>query len=231
MLALKMIGGIVLFFCLLMLIPVGARAAYSEDGFFLWLKVACFSIRLFPMRKEKPASQKKNRRTKKIGRTETKKKQPVSEAQAPENDQPKTNKAGELKKLLPLIRPALTTLSRLRRKLSIRQLRVFYRIGGASDPANAAVKYGIVSAGGGAFFPLINGAFQVKKWDVDLGVDFESDQTRVAFTAEGGWLLGQLVAAAFSLGVSAISILAKRPKKQSQNQKEEFQHGRKASDR
>ena len=53
MLALKIIGGIVLFFCLLMLIPVGARAIYSEDGLFLWFKIACFSIRLVPMRKKK----------------------------------------------------------------------------------------------------------------------------------------------------------------------------------
>ena len=53
MLALKIIGGIVLFFCLLMLIPVGARAIYSEDGLFLWFKIACFSIRLVPMRKKR----------------------------------------------------------------------------------------------------------------------------------------------------------------------------------
>ena len=53
MLALKIIGGIVLFFCLLMLIPVGARAIYSEDGLFLWFKIACVSIRLVPMRKKR----------------------------------------------------------------------------------------------------------------------------------------------------------------------------------
>ena len=66
MLALKIIGGIVLFFCLLMLIPVGARAIYSQDGLFLWFKVACFSVQLVPVRKKRQSA--KGNKPKKIGR-------------------------------------------------------------------------------------------------------------------------------------------------------------------
>lgn len=213
MLALKIIGGIVLFFCLLMLIPVGARAIYSEDGLFLWFKIACFSIRLVPVRKKrqsakgsKPKKQKKGRQQKPRGDSAVRSEQ-TQEAKKP----------GELKKLLPLIRPGLTAMSRLRRKLTIRQMRVYYRIGGAEDPAGAAMKYGIVAAGGGALFPLVNSAFRVKDWDVDLNVDFESDQTRVAFAAEGGWCLGQLVITALALGVSALKIYASQTKQPEQN--------------
>ena len=213
MLALKIIGGIVLFFCLLMLIPVGARAIYSEDGLFLWFKIACFSIRLVPVRKKrqsakgsKPKKQKKGRQQKSKGDSAVRSEQ-TQEAKKP----------GELKKLLPLIRPGLTAMSRLRRKLTIRQMRVYYRIGGAEDPAGAAMKYGIVAAGGGALFPLVNSAFRVKDWDVDLNVDFESDQTRVAFAAEGGWCLGQLVITALALGVSALKIYASQTKQPEQN--------------
>lgn len=217
MLALKIIGGIVLFFCLLMLIPVGARAIYSEDGLFLWFKIACFSIRLVPMRKkgrpakgDKPKKPKKNRQQKPKGDSAVRSEQ-TQEAKKP----------GELKKLLPLIRPGLTAMSRLRRKLTIRQMRVYYRIGGAEDPAGAAMKYGIVAAGGGALFPLVNSAFRVKDWDVDLNVDFESDQTRVAFAAEGGWCLGQLIVTALALGVSALKIYASQTKASQTKQSEQ----------
>ena len=79
------------------------------------------------------------------------------------------------------------------------------------------MKYGIVAAGGGALFPLVNSAFRVKDWDVDLNVDFESDQTRVAFAAEGGWCLGQLVITALALGVSALKIYASQTKQPEQN--------------
>lgn len=213
MLALKIIGGIVLFFCLLMLIPVGARAIYSEDGLFLWFKIACFSIRLVPMRKKgRPAKGDKPKKPKKDRQQKPKGDLAVRSEQTQEAKKP-----GELKKLLPLIRPGLTAMSRLRRKLTIRQMRVYYRIGGAEDPAGAAMKYGIVAAGGGALFPLVNSAFRVKDWDVALNVDFESDQTRVAFAAEGGWCLGQLVITALALGVSALKIYASQTKQSEQN--------------
>ena len=209
MLALKIIGGIVLFFCLLMLIPVGARAIYSEDGLFLWFKIACFSIRLVPMRKKRRSA--KGSKPKRSPKRADSKREQTQEAKKP----------GELKKLLPLIRPGLTAMSRLRRKLTIRQMRVYYRIGGAEDPAGAAMKYGIVAAGGGALFPLVNSAFRVKDWDVDLNVDFESDQTRVAFAAEGGWCLGQLVITALALGVSALKIYASQTKQSEQNKQKQ----------
>ena len=91
MLALKIIGGIVLFFCLLMLIPVGARAIYSEDGLFLWFKIACFSIRLVPMRKkgrpakgDKPKKLKKDRQQKPKGGSAVRSEQ-TQEAKSPES--------------------------------------------------------------------------------------------------------------------------------------------------
>ena len=217
MLALKIIGGIVLFFCLLMLIPVGARAIYSEDGLFLWFKIACFSIRLVPMRKKgRPAKGSKPKKPQK-GRQQ----KPKGDSAVRSEQTQEAKKPGELKKLLPLIRPGLTAMSRLRRKLTIRQMRVYYRIGGAEDPAGAAMKYGIVAAGGGALFPLVNSAFRVKDWDVDLNVDFESDQTRVAFAAEGGWCLGQLVITALALGVSALKIYASQTKQSEQNKQKQ----------
>lgn len=213
MLALKIIGGIVLFFCLLMLIPVGARAIYSEDGLFLWFKIACFSVQLVPVRKKRQSAKGNKPKKPKKGRQQ---KSRGDSAVSAEQTQ-KGKKPGELKKLLPLLRPGLTAMSSLRRKLTIRQMRVYYRIGGAEDPAGAAMKYGIVAAGGGALFPLVNSAFRVKDWDVDLNVDFESDQTRVAFAAEGGWCLGQLVITALALGVSALKIYASQTKQPEQN--------------
>ena len=60
MLALKIIGGIVLFFCLLMLIPVGARAIYSEDGLFGLLWLISFSRPSFLSHRDKPNAEAGN---------------------------------------------------------------------------------------------------------------------------------------------------------------------------
>lgn len=223
MLALIIIGGVLLFFGLLLLVPVGFRASYDATGLILQLKVACFRFRLYPER-EKRRKQAKQ-----------KKKEQDQEAEVSEGAQDKPKKQlGDLKWLLELTKPALKALGQLRRKLKIGHMRIEYSIGGASDPAEAAIKYGIVSAGGGALFPLLNAAFDVRDWNVDLGVDFEHQESRVALEADGSWHLGTLLRILFSLGICALQAYRKQQDQsaaKTANHKEEVKNGRKASDR
>lgn len=223
MLALIIIGGVLLFFGLLLLVPVGFRATYDATGLILQLKVACFRFRLYPERerREKPTKEKKKGQN--------------QEAKSPEGAQDKPKKQlGDLKWLLELTKPGLQALGHLRHKLKIGHMRVEYSIGGASDPAEAAIKYGIVSAGGGALFPLINAAFDVRDWNIDLGVDFEHQESRVALEADGSWHLGTLLRILFSLGICALKAYRKQQDPsaaKTANHKEEVKNGRKASDR
>jgi len=219
MLALIIVAGILLFFLLLSLLRVGFEADYSADGLEVRLKVACFHIRLYPGR---PSKQKHAKQSKDSA--------PPEGTDRPSQEQKK--KLGDLKQLLEFSGPILEALGRLRRKLRIELLRLEYCIGGAEDPANAAIQYGIVSAGGGVLIPLLDQAFDVRKWDVQLDVDFDHAASRVAASAEGSWRLGTLVCIMLSLGISALKVYNNRQNAtQATDKKEDVPNGRKASDR
>lgn len=224
MLALKIIGGIVLFFALLMLVRVGCRVDYSAGGLFLWLKVACFRISILPSKPLTPEQEEKKQR--KDAEKKAKKKAKKAAEQA-KDEAPKEK--GDLKWLLELIGPALKALNRLRRKLRVDHLKLDYAIGGAGDPAQAAIRYGQVSAGGGALFPLLNAALDVRDWDVNLSVDFCEEKSKVALSATATYRIGQLLAIGISLGVKALVVYLKHEKQA--EQKEELSNGRKASNR
>lgn len=224
MLALIIIGCILAFLALLLLLPVGFRADYDAQGLRLRLKVACFRFLLYPGR-EKPKKEKKRKEKRAKGDTA----QPSQEEQGDKGKKP-----GDLKWLLELIQPGLVALGKLRRKLKITLMRVDYSIGGASDPADAAIRYGIISAGGGVLFPLLNTAFDVRHWDVNVGVDFQREQSLVILAAEGGWRLGTLVRILLTLGLCAFQAYRKQQNQKeikTTTTKEDIHNGRKASDR
>lgn len=226
MTALLVIGLIVLVIALILLIRVGCRVDYSAEGFFLDLKVGCLRFRLVPAKDDPRKAAKQER---KRAKQEQKKKRKTEEQKGQTEQEKPKRKLGDLLWLVELIRPVLHALSQLRRKLRIELISVDYALGGAKDPAKAAVQYGIVSAGGGALFPLINAAFDVRDWEVDLGVDFQSEQSMVAVTATGSYRIGQLLGIALSLGFRALSIFVKQ--KQGQPKQGGTKHGREASNR
>lgn len=226
MTALLVIGLIVLVIALILLVRVGCRIDYSADGFFLDLKVGCLNIRLVPS-KDDPRKIAKQER--KQAKQEQKKRHKAEEQKGQAEQEKPKRKLGDLLWLVELIRPVLHALSQLRRKLRIEIVSVDYALGGAEDPATAAIRYGIVSAGGGALFPLVNAAFDVRDWEVDLGIDFQSERSMVAVTATGSYRIGQLLGIALSLGFRALSIYLKQ--KQSQPKQGGTEHGREASNR
>lgn len=228
MLALKITGGILLLFALLLLVRVGCRVDYDADGLTVWLKVACFRFQLLPDRTDQEKKEAKRRR-KEQKKARKDRKKDGAKPDTPEKNGETPPKKGDLRWLLQLVEPALRALGRLRRRLRVEYVRAGYAIGGAGDPAAAAVKYGAVSAGGGALLPLMNAALDVRDWDLDLSVDFESAETRVALSAAGTYRVGQLIAIMLALAFSALDVYMRH-----QNQlkkEEELKHGRKASNR
>lgn len=228
MLALKIIGGIFLFFFLLMFVRVGCRVDYSADGLFLWLKVLWFRFLLLPSKpmtaqQEAEKQARKKEKEKKKQAEKAAKKKAREEAKA-RGEQPERKKPGDLLWLLEFIRPILSALNALRRKLRVDRLKIAYAIGGAGDPAQAAIRYGQVSAGGGALFPLLNSALDVRDWDVDLHVDFMEEKTKVAFSAVASYRIGQLLSIVLVLGVKALVIYFKH--KNQVKSEEEHKHGR-----
>lgn len=226
MLALKIIGAVVLVIALLMLIRVGCRIEYSAEGFFLWLKIAGFKFLILPKKSLTPEQEAQKAEKDKAKKAEQKakklaKKQTAEEAKA-RGEKPARKKPGELLWLLQFLRPAFHALNQLRRKLRIDHMDITYAIGGAKDPSDAAVKYGQVAAGGGALFPLLNAALDIRDWSVDLGVDFTEEKTKVAVGANATYRIGQLLAIVCSLGMKALVIYLKHKKES--NQEEEVKH-------
>lgn len=225
MIALCIVGGLVLLVLLVLAIRVGCQADYSEKGLFLWLTVGALRFQLLPT-KPKQEKKKKRKRQKKQKEQDAREAEQTDQAK-PESDQ--SEKPGKLSLLLDLAGPGLRALGQLRRKLRVELIRMNYVIGGADDPAQAAVRYGIVSAGGGALIPLLNEAFDVRNWDLHLGVDFDARETRVTLAARADWRVGQVVRILIALVIQALPIYRSKQKKT--DQKEEHKHGRKASDR
>ena len=231
--ALIISGCIVLLLLLILLIRVGCRFDYSAEGLYLWLKIACFRFVLLPEKPLSPKQEAKKQAKKKLKEDKKKaakaaKKKAKEEAKARGEKLPQKRPA-DLLWLLGFVRPATSALNSLRKKLRIDTLKLEYAIAGADDPAKAALRYGQVSAGGGALFPLINGVFDVKEWDVNLYVDFNQSKTKVALSATATYRVGQLLSVAIILGIKALSIYLKHKKEVTSE--EEKKDGTKASDR
>ena len=229
----KVLGIILLVLVLLMLMRVGCRVDYSAHGFYLWLKIAWFRIKLLPRKPltaEQQAAKDKKEADKKAKKRADKaaKEKAVEEAKARGESIPK-KKPGDLVWLLEFLNPVFHGLNQLRRKLRIDHMTIMYRIGGAKDPALAAQRYGQVSAGGGALFPLLNATLDVRGWDVDLGIDFSEEKTLVAVSANATYRLGHLLVIVIALAFRALRIYLNHKKET--KTKEEANHAGQASNR
>ncbi len=179
MTAVKVIGVILLVILLIMLIRVGVSAEYSEDGFIVDAKLGPYRMRVLPAKKggeKKPGKKKKPKQTS-------------------EDEDEKEKKGGSVKIGMPKISSALEALGRLGRRLTINELTLIYT-SAASDPYDAAVNFGRVSAAAGILQPLLDRGFRIKKQYYD---------TRVSFDGEGDTIYGKI---ALSLAIFDILYIA-----------------------
>lgn len=154
MIPLLIVAGVVL---LLLLLPVGLRARYDEDGLFAALKLGPVLVRLFPPKKEKgPKKEKKPKKDK--------------PKQAEDHPKKKGGSLALVKACLPLIRP---TLEKVRRRLTIKHL-TLHVIWAAPDPADAAMGYGAANAALGVLWPLFSQNFKVRDYALGVDVDFDA---------------------------------------------------------
>ncbi len=133
----------------LLLLPVGGRVRYDEDGLFAALKLGPVVIQLFP-----PKKKQENKAEKK-----TKKDKPQQA-----DDHPKKGGALALvKACLPLVKPALDGV---RKRLTIKHL-TLHVIWAAPDPADAAL---------GILWPVFYQNFKIRDYALGVDVDFDAAQ-------------------------------------------------------
>ena len=199
MTALKVILIIVLVFWLIGRIRLKGFVEYSEEGVLAQLRVLWFKITLFPLppKKEKPEKKPKAKKPKKP-------KKPKPEK--PKDERPLTEKVGGLWSLfrdgVPIVTGAVGTLFR---KLRIEEL-TLHLTWAAEDPADAALGYGAGEAALGAVWPLLDRAFDIRKRDVGVAVDFTRETPVIYARALLSFTIGQLVSLGVVCGFKALAL-------------------------
>lgn len=191
----------------LLLLPLGIDGGYSDKQLVLCIKVGPFTVKILPKKKKrvKPSAAKpKSKLGKKAEPEETKKKS-------------KKPDFGELREIIKL---ALEALGRFRRKLSIDYLRLCVSIG-SSDPFDTAIRYAALNAGMSAFFPLLDGAFNIKERDYGIYSNFLSDKTELDIWLTATVNLLDLFYIAFAFGIDFLKLKLKQKRAQSKLAKKE----------
>ena len=184
-------------------IPVGVDARYSADGVFLTAKLGPFRLQLLP---QKPKKKPKKRKPQQ--------KQPKkSPAKAePQEKKPNPLLSGGVDGLMQLLDLAFDTLGDLRRKLRVNELTLYVLIGGADDPAKAAMGYGRAWAAIGAITPSLERLFVIKKRDIRPALDYTISNTQIDAHLVTTITIGRSLALALRAGIRFLKILNERKK-------------------
>ncbi|MCI8688572.1 MAG: DUF2953 domain-containing protein [Lawsonibacter sp.] len=170
--ALFVLAVVVLALLLVGQIRLGGRAEFNAQGFFLWIRLGRFQIKLLPMKpkREKTTPQKPKEPTKKKEPKRPKKERPPA---------PLTEKlGGALEYAQALLPVGLEAAKGLWRGLRVDVLELELTAGG-SDPADAAMLYGRANAALGALWRPLTKAFHVKDGTARVKLDFDAPETTV----------------------------------------------------
>lgn len=160
---------------------VGVVAMYVEDGFVLNAYFGPVVKKILPSAKTKKGKRKEK------------------EEKATEG----VIKAGKLDRLKEHIPSLRIALARLKRKLLIKELTIYYMAAG-TDPAATALYFGGVSAGYGMILPLLENNFNIKKRDLRATVNFEVSEPYIYVKAVLSLAVWEVFYVAFSLLVNIL---------------------------
>lgn len=182
-------------------VRVGGRAEFNAEGFFLWIRLGRFHIKLFPLKpkEEKPPKPKK-----------PKKKEPKK----PKKEKPPTplpeKIGGALEYAQALLPIALEAAGGVWHGLRVDTLRLELTAG-AADPADAANLYGQANAALGALWVPLTSAFHVKDGTARVKLDFDAPGMTVYGTAALSLKIGAIVWIGLRAGFKALfGVLAAR---------------------
>lgn len=184
-------------------IPVGVDARYNADGVFLAAKLGPFRLQLLPQKPKKKPKKRKQQQ-----------KQPEKAPASSEPQEKKSNPllSGGVDGMLQLLDLAFDTLGDLRRKLRVNELTLHVLIGGAEDPAKAAMGYGRAWAAIGAITPSLERLFVIKKRDIRPALDYTISNTQVDAHLVTTITIGRSLALALRAGIRFLKLLNERKK-------------------
>ena len=192
--ALQILAVLLLVLLLIGQIRVGGRAEFSAEGFFLWVRLGRFRIKILPAasKKERPAKPKKRRE-----KEPKKPKKAKPPAPLPEKI------GGALEYAQALLPVALEAAQGMWRGLRVDTLELELTAGG-SDPADAAMLYGQANAALGALWRPLTKAFHVKDGAARVRLDFDAPGTTVYGQASLSIKIGTVTRIGLRAGVKAL---------------------------
>lgn len=164
----------------LMMVPVGIRAAYNPSGAKVSLIVGPVRVILHPGKKKASNSKGQAKNNSRKDDFESQK------SLTPE-------KKGSLKDSFPIVRLIVDFLADFRRKLRINNLGLKLILG-SCDPADLAVNYGRAWTVLGNLMPLLERSFIIKKRNLEVECDFTSIETMVDARIDMTVTVGRILA-------------------------------------
>lgn len=155
---------LLLLLCLLNLLRLRISLEYGEGGALLTLFVGRIPVMRLPGDKKKQPVDKKERKKK---RKKRKKRE----------DEGK-HRGGSLPGFRSLLRIITDVLGKLRRRLIVDELTLWYQ-SGSEDPAAAALGFGRANAAAAALLEPLTALFHIRNTDIRTAVDFMETKPRV----------------------------------------------------
>lgn len=193
--ALFVLAVLVLILLLLGQVRVGGRAEFNEKGFFLWIRLGRFKLKILPAgpKEEKIGKPKKPKKGK--------------EPKKPKKEKPPTplpeKIGGALEYAQALLPVVLEAAKGMWRGLRVDVLELELTAGG-SDPADTAMLYGQANAALGALWHPLTKAFHVKDGTARVKLDFDAPGTTLYGQAALSIKIGTLVWIGLGAGWKAL---------------------------
>ncbi len=176
---------------ILLLLRFGLRVAYSAEDLRIWLCISRLRIRIYSSAKKKALKEKKS----KTNNAKEKKKKKKPEKQDSEK---KVGKKRSLGEILALISEAGGILARLIRRIRVEELRG-HIVAAGPDAAAAAIAYGRIWAAVGTLHALLDNLVTLRRFAVDVSLDYSAEKIRAEGTAEIGFRNLYILAAVLGL--------------------------------
>lgn len=165
-------------------------------------KVGPLSIKVYPKREKPGKAEKKALRKAKKALRKAKKDKGKEKA--------KEKMPGGLKPFLDFLPALQRMLSRIRWRLLIKKLTIYYTAGG-DDPAMTALAFGAANAAFSALSPMLENSFHIRRRDFRVIADFQSGEQAIYVNAAISLAVWEALYITIALLPPIIGLL-KRPK-------------------
>ena len=155
------------------LLPISFNFQFDDNGFFLWLRILFFRVKLLPVEKKKSGKSMKSAT------------KSAKSVKAQKN-------GGKLKKFLPYMENIFDLLADIPHRFTVRKLEAALILAD-SDPCDLAVNYGRTWAVLGNLMPRLESLFRIRKRELNVECDFAGDETKVYFNMDIGLSVGRLL--------------------------------------